>query len=93
MHCFMNYVPRMVQAGLEMYDVFPLIAPRAVLMINADASTEDPLPETTELYEKSRWAWQDAGRDEAFRLEVFEGGHQFPAAMQQKALDFLRTWL
>lgn len=93
MHCFMNYVPRMVQAGLETYDVFPLIAPRAVMMVNADSSREDPLPETTELYEKSRWAWQQAGRDEAFRLEVFEGQHEFPLAMQQKAMDFFRTWL
>ena len=93
MHCYMNYVPRMVEQGLEMYDVFPLIAPRALLMINPTASREDPLRETQELYEKSRWAWAEAGRDEAIGLEIFEGRHQFPPAMRQKALDWFRRWL
>ena len=92
-HCFMNYIPRMVQAGLETYDVFPLIAPRPVMMVNPTSSSEDPLAETTELYEKSRWAWDTAGKGDAFALEVFEGAHEFPTAMRQKALDFFRKWL
>jgi len=93
MHCYMNYVPRMVETGLEMYDVFPLIAPRALLMVNPTDSREDPLAETRELYEKSRWAWEEAGRAQAFQLEVFEGQHEFPAPMRLKALDWFRRWL
>jgi dienelactone hydrolase len=93
MHCFMNWIPRMVERGLEMYDVFPLIAPRPLLLINPTDSSEDPLAETRELYEKSRWAWEEAGRPEALELEVFEGTHEFPPAMRQKALDWLRRWL
>jgi len=93
MHCFMNWIPRMVEAGLEMYDVWPLMAPRPLLMVNPTDSAEDPLEETRELYEKSRWAWDDAGRGGALALEVFEGGHAFPPAMHQKALDWFRRWL
>jgi len=93
LHCFMNWIPHMVEMGLEMYDVFPLIAPRALLMINPTASSEDPLAETRELYEKSRWAWDEAGQGERFQLEVFEGGHEFPPAMRLKALEWFRRWL
>jgi dienelactone hydrolase len=93
MHCFMNWIPRMVTEGLEMYDVFPLIAPRPLLMVNPTDSFEDPLPETKELYEKSRWAWQDRGAGDALALEIFEGKHEFNPAMRQKSLDWFRRWL
>ena len=93
LHCFMNWIPRMVDKGLEMYDVFPLIAPRPLMLVNPTQSREDPLPETRELYEKSKWAWLEAGRADAFHLEVFEGTHEFPAPMRMKALEWFRQWL
>lgn len=93
LHCYMNYVPRMAAHGLEMYDIFPLIAPRALMLVNPTDSYEDPLEATRELYDKSRWAWQERQADEAFRLEIFEGQHEFPAAMRQKALKWLKRWL
>jgi hypothetical protein len=76
-----------------MYDVFPLVAPRPLLMINPTGSFEDPLPATQELYEKSRWAWEEAGHGDALALEIFEGKHEFPPPMRQKALEWFRKWL
>lgn len=93
LHCFMNFVPRMVSVGLEMHDVWPLIAARPLLMINPTDSSEDPLPETRELYARSRWAWEEAGCGDALALEVFEGKHAFPPPMRAKALDWFRRWL
>ena len=92
-HCFMNWVPRMLEAGLETWDIFPLIAPRPLLLVNPTDSSEDPLEATREMYEKSKWAWAEAGRPEAYQLEVFEGKHEFSPAMRQKAIDWFRKWL
>ncbi len=93
LHCYMNYIPRMIEAGLEMYDIFPLIAPRALMLVNPTDSYEDPLEATRELYQKSQWAWQEKDAEEAFALEIFEGKHEFPADQRSKALDWFRKFL
>ncbi len=92
-HCYMNYLPRVLVHGIETYDLFGLIAPRPFLMINGSTCEQDPLEATKELYEKaqSHWEKQDAG--ERFKLTIHEGGHGYTPETREEAYAWFRRWL
>ena len=92
-HCYMNHLPRVLQYGLETYDLFRLIAPRPFLMINGKTEPQDPVEATQELYDKARPAWEDAGAGDDFRLVFHEEGHGLTPDTRTLALDWLEEHL
>jgi len=92
-HCYMNHLPRVLQYGLETYDLFRLIAPRPFLMINGTTEPQDPVEATQELYDRARSAWQDAGADDVFKLVFHESGHGLTPETRDLAMDWLTEHL
>jgi dienelactone hydrolase len=88
-HCYMNYLPNVFKYGLEMYDLFQLIAPRPFLMINGLTEPQDPVEATRELYEKARPAWEALGAADSFRLVFHERGHGLTPKTRELAFDWL----
>jgi len=93
-HCFLNYLPHVLEYGVETYDLFGLIAPRPFLMINGlDNPQSDPPAVTRELYEKAKPAWRAEDAAEAFQLLEHPEGHVPPAEVIQRGYAWLEKWL
>jgi dienelactone hydrolase len=88
-HCYMNYLPHVLELGIEMYDLFGLIAPRPFLMINGTTEPQDPLEATRELYTKAKPAWEALGAGGDFRLVVHEAGHGLTPETREMAFNWL----
>ncbi len=88
-HCFMNHLPRVIEYGLETYDLFKLIAPRPFLMINGTTAPQDPVEATQEVYNKAKSAWGDAGVGDDFQLVFHEAGHGLTPDTRKLAYDWL----
>lgn len=88
-HCFMNHLPRVIQYGLETYDLFKLIAPRPFLMINGTTEPQDPVEATQEVYDKAKIAWEERGAGEEFKLVFHEAGHGLTPETRELAYDWL----
>ena len=88
-HCYMNHLPKVIEYGLETYDLFRLIAPRPFLMINGTTERQDPVEATQELYDKAKHAWESAEAGNDFRLVFHEEGHGLTPETRELALDWL----
>ena len=88
-HCYMNHLPRVLEYGLETYDLFQLIAPRPFFMINGTTEVQDPVAATQEVYDKAKSAWENQGAAKEFQLVFHEAGHGLTPQTREMAY----TWL
>lgn len=88
-HCYMNHLPRVIQYGLETYDLFKLIAPRPFLMINGTTEPQDPVAATQEVYDKAKIAWESLNAGDDFKLVFHEAGHGLTPETRQLAYEWL----
>jgi dienelactone hydrolase len=86
-HCYMNYLPGVIGRGVEMADLFGLIAPRPFLMLTGVKDAGTPIADTRRLYRQARHWWQDCPA--RFRLSAYNCGHGFTDAMHAEAAAFL----
>jgi len=75
-HCRCQYIPRM-EGVLDYYDVFALIAPRALVIQNGLKDPIFPIHSAVKAFTFIRRAYVIAGAQDQVILDVHEGAHQF----------------
>ena len=74
--------------------MLPLIAPRPLLVINADQDDLTPMPGVQECARAAEQAYRLANAQEKFQLLVQrDAGHEFTADAERASLDWLVKWL
>jgi dienelactone hydrolase len=72
----------------------PLIAPRALLVINGDSDARTPLPGLLECIDAAKQAWAQAGAADSFEFLLEQKtGHKVNADSQQRAIEWFERWL
>ena len=75
-HCSCNYVPGMLE-HFEMPDLAMLIAPRPLLIVCGRYDDIFPLEGVYEAFETAKQIYRAAGNEDACKMVIGEGGHQF----------------
>jgi dienelactone hydrolase len=72
----------------------PLIAPRALFIINSDSDTHTPLAGVNECVEVTRRAYHDANADDHLKVLIQEHtGHKVNPESEREAVDWFVKWL
>jgi dienelactone hydrolase len=72
----------------------PLIAPRALFIINSDSDTHTPLAGVNECIDAARRAYHDAGADDHLTVRIQEyTGHKVNPESEREEIDWLVKWL
>jgi dienelactone hydrolase len=78
---------------LDYPDVAALAMPGALLVINGSKDGLFDLDGVRACFEKIRGCYQKAGVRDRFRASLYETPHEFNAAMQVEAWEWLRRWV
>ena len=75
-------------------NMLPLIAPRALLVINGDSDPRTPLPGVMQCAAAARRAYRAAQAEDRFMLHIQENtGHKVTPASHQAAIAWFTKWL
>jgi dienelactone hydrolase len=80
-------------SSLDYPDVASLAMPAALLVINGSKDTLFDLDGVRACFDKLRACYRKAGAAEKFRARLYDTPHEFNAAMQSEAWDWLDKWL
>jgi dienelactone hydrolase len=78
---------------LDYPDVASLAMPAALLVINGSKDALFDLGGVRACFDKLRACYRKAGVEEKFRARLYDTPHEFNAAMQAEAWDWLRKWV
>jgi dienelactone hydrolase len=78
---------------LDLPDLSALIAPRPILFINGSKDRLFQQDGLRAAYQKIDRCYAKAGASGRQRCRLYETGHEFNAAMQEEAWQFLKQWL
>ena len=91
------FYDRVVPGIYSQYDgpaMLPLIAPRALMVINGDSDARTPRPGLMECIEAARKAYAAAGAAAKFEFVLEENtGHRVTPEARQKAIEWFVRWL
>jgi len=72
----------------------PLIAPRALFVINSDSDPHCPLPGVNECLATARKAYHDANADDHLNVRIQEHtGHAVKPESERAMIDWFVKWL
>lgn len=91
-HNMALWVPGLLTVG-DMDSVVAGVAPRPLLLIQADSDRLFPIDGVHHLGRVAQHAYADQGCPDHFGLTLFSGGHSFPIEMRKAAYNWLDRWL
>lgn len=89
---FMKVIPGMYRY-MDLPDIASMHAPGALMVINGTQDALFPPAGVQAAFDKMARVWAKAGVPERFRGIMYDGPHEFNAAMQQEAFAWLDRWL
>ncbi|HOS95608.1 MAG TPA: hypothetical protein PLQ54_20020, partial [Armatimonadota bacterium] len=88
----MKIVPGLYQL-MDLPDVVSMTCPGALMTISGTKDGLFPLDGVKLAFNKITSVYAKAGVPERFQGVLYEGPHEFNAAMQEKAFDWLDRWI
>jgi dienelactone hydrolase len=82
-----------LQQHLDLPDVVSMHAPQPLMIIHGTRDGLFPNEGVQAAFDKIERVYQKAGAPGRFRPVTFDGPHQFNAAMQDKAFDWMDRWM